>query len=163
MRSFAFSYIRRSWRYLCLIDEFVIMMVIDTIEGQTGMVRYLSAADIYVINENIIGHRPLVRDRRLLRSAADRPLIKVFGEEQFPTIIDKAGALLHSIAYHHLFGDGNKRTAHQAVVMFLEANGYTLICDESSASAFILEIAQGKHEVEAVSAWLEQYTHPIDQ
>lgn len=121
------------------------------------MVRYLSAADIYVINENIVGHRPHVRDRRLLRSAVDRPLIRVFGEEQFPTIIDKAAALLHSIAYHHLFGDGNKRTAKEATVMFLEANGYHLICDEIQTAHFILEIAQGKHEVEAVSQWLEAH------
>lgn len=125
------------------------------------MVRYLSAADIYVINENIVGHRPQVRDRRLLRSAADRPLIKVFGEEQFPTIIDKAAAILHSIAYHHLFGDGNKRTAKEAVVMFFEANGYELTWDDTKAFQFILEIAQGKHEVEAVSDWLAQNVdHP---
>ncbi len=121
------------------------------------MVRYLSAADIYVINEEIVGHRPQVRDRRLLRSATDRPLIKIFGEEQFPTIIDKAAALLHSIAYHHLFGDGNKRTAQQALILFLEANGYTFTCKSDEAFGFILEIAQGKHEVEAVSEWLTQY------
>ncbi len=128
--------------------------------GIAIMVRYLSAADIYVINENIVGHRPTVRDRRLLRSAADRPLIKIFGEEQFPTIIDKAAALLHSVAYHHLFGDGNKRTAHGAMVMFLEANGYTFTADDTTASAFILEIAQGKHEVEAVSTWIANNTEP---
>jgi death-on-curing protein len=126
------------------------------------MVRYLSAADIYVINENIVGHRPQVRDRRLLRSAADRPLIRVFGEEQFPTIIDKAAALLHSVAYHHLFGDGNKRTAQGALNLFLEANGYCLACDESDTASFILEIAQGQHPVEAVSTWLQDNARPID-
>ncbi len=126
------------------------------------MVRYLSAADIYVINEEIIGHRPLVRDRRLLRSAADRPLIRIFGEEQFPTIIDKAASILHGIAYHHLFSDGNKRTAQGAVVMFLEANGYQITWQADEASEFILEIAQGKHEVEAVSEWLTTHTRAID-
>jgi len=126
------------------------------------MVRYLSAADIYVINENIVGHRPEVRDRRLLRSAADRPLIKVFGEEQFPTIVDKAAALLHSLAYHHLFGDGNKRTAQEAVEMFLEANGYKLTCNQQKVADFILEIAQGQHRVEAVSEWLKEHTTASD-
>ena len=126
------------------------------------MVRYLSAADIYMINEEIVGHRPVVRDRRLLRSAADRPLIRVFGEEQFPTIIDKAATLLHSVAYHHLFGDGNKRTAQGAVVMFLEANGYQITWQAHEALNFILEIAQGKHEVEAVSIWLETHTQMIE-
>ena len=126
------------------------------------MVRYLSAADIYVINEKIVGHRPTVRDRRLLRSAADRPSIKVFGEEQFPTIIDKAAAILHSVAYHHLFSDGNKRTAKEAVRMFLEANGYEIICRSQDVSAFILEIAQGHHEVEAVSEWLAEHTRKLE-
>ena len=125
------------------------------------MIRYLSAADIYVINEKIVGHRPHVRDRKLLRSAADRPSIRVFGEEQFPTIIDKAAAVLHSIAYHHLFADGNKRTAQQAVVMFLEANGFRITWQENEAIDFILEIAQGQHDVEAVSDWLADHTEDI--
>lgn len=125
------------------------------------MIRYLSAADIYVINEKIVGHRPNVRDRKLLRSAADRPSIRVFGEEQFPTLIDKAAAVLHSIAYHHLFADGNKRTAQEAVVMFLEANNYHTTWQTDEAIAFILEIAQGQHEVEAVSDWLADHTQQI--
>jgi death on curing protein len=126
------------------------------------MVRYLSAADIYVINEEIIGHRPIVRDRHLLRSAADRPSIRIFGEEQFPTIIDKAATLLHSVAYHHLFSDGNKRTAQGAVILFLEANGYQITWQPHDAMEFILEIAQGKHKVEAVSQWLATHTQLID-
>lgn len=126
------------------------------------MVRYLSAADIYVINEEIVGHRPDVRDRKLLRSAAERPAIKIFGQEQFPTILDKAAALLHGIAYHHLFLDGNKRTATSAVVMFLEANGYIAAWDDEVALEFILEIAQGKHEVEDVSDWLAENTKQVE-
>lgn len=126
------------------------------------MIRYLSAADIYVINEKIVGHRPNVRDRKLLRSAADRPAIRVFGEEQFPTIIDKAAAILHSIAYHHLFRDGNKRTAREAVILFLEANGYQSTWQADEAQAFILEVAQGKHEVEVISEWLATYTRPVE-
>lgn len=124
------------------------------------MIRYLSAADIYVINEKIVGHRPHVRDRKLLRSAADRPSIRVFGEEQFPTIIDKAAALLHSVAYHHLFSDGNKRTAQEAVLMFFDANGYQATWQNQEAVDFILEIAQGQHDVEAVSEWLAKNTIP---
>ena len=126
------------------------------------MVRYLSAADIYVINEKIVGHRPLVRDRRLLRSAAERPSIRIFGEEQFPTLIDKAATLLHSVAYHHLFSDGNKRTAQEAVILFLEANSYQPIWQPQEAADFILEIAQGKHEIEAVSTWLTSHTKIIE-
>lgn len=121
-------------------------------------IRYLSAADIYSINEAVVGHRPYVRDRHLLRSAARRPTLAMFGEEQFPTLHEKAAALLHGLAYHHLFGDGNKRTAQRAVVRFLEDNGCQIAWDQQEAAAFILEIAQGKQSIEAISAWLQNHT-----
>ncbi len=48
------------------------------------------------------------------KSAAKRPALVLFGETQFPTLLDKAASVLHSLAYHHLFADGNKRTARLA-------------------------------------------------
>src|SRR4051794_20083854 len=89
-------------------------------------VRYLTASDLYNINVDITDGNTLVRDMHLLNSAARRPAIALFGQEQFPTILDKASALLHSLAYHHLFVDGNKRTAVRAVTLFLELNGYAI-------------------------------------
>src|SRR5688572_15827723 len=85
-------------------------------------IEYLTASDLYNLNDEVTGGHTYVRDVHLLNSAAKRPAIVVFGEEQFPTLIDKAAALLHSLAYHHLFADGNKRTALRAVTLFLEKN-----------------------------------------
>jgi death-on-curing protein len=123
-------------------------------------IRYLAASELYQINDEVTGGNALVRDIHLLNSAAVRPTIMLFGEEQFPTIIDKAASLLHSLTYHHLFADGNKRTALRAVTMFLDVNGYQLTWDDKTEYDFILEIAQGKYDVAEVAAQLGQYIQP---
>jgi death on curing protein len=122
--------------------------------SKADKVDYLSASDIYNINDSVTDEHTFVRDLHLLDSAARRPAIHLFGEPQFPTLIDKAAALLHSLAYHHLFADGNKRTAVIAVTQFLQRNGLQPTWDEAEQYAFVLEIAQGKHDVEAVAKWL---------
>src|SRR5690606_13698839 len=115
-------------------------------------IRYLAASDLYNINDEVTGGETFVRDIHLLNSAAARPAITLFGEEQFPTIADKAASLLHALTYHHLFVDGNKRTALRAVTLFLEVNGYQLTWDDKTQYEFILDIAQGKYDVAQVSA-----------
>ena len=124
-------------------------------------VRYLSASELYGINDEVTGEQSFVRDLHLLNSAAARPSIILFGEEQFPTIADKSASLLHSLAYHHLFIDGNKRTALRAVTLFLSVNGYQLIWDDKTQYDFILEIAQGKYDVSEIAARLTEYIQPL--
>jgi death-on-curing protein len=126
-------------------------------------IYYLSASDLYNLNDEVTGGHTHVRDIHLLHSAAKRPTLTVFGEEQFPTITDKAAALLHSLAYHHLFADGNKRTALRAVTLFLRANGYLLTWDDKTEYDFILEIAQGKYDAEQVAERLKAYIRPDGQ
>ncbi len=46
--------------------------------------------------------------------------------DAYPTILDKATALFHSLIANHPFYDGNKRTAVLALDNFLLANGYLL-------------------------------------
>lgn|SRR5690349_10690152 len=126
-------------------------------------VRYLTYSDLYNINHTVTNGDTFVRDAHLLQSAVKRPELKVFGEQQFPTLLDKAAALIHSLAYHHLFADGNKRTAVQAVTLFLEWNGYEVTWRYDTEYPFILEVAQGKHDVEAIANWLTQYVQPVNE
>lgn len=114
----------------------------------------ITAYDLIDINNEVTNGEGYIRDIHLLNSAVRRPYIVLFGDPQFPTPIDKAAALLHSLAYHHLFVDGNKRTAVRAAQLSLERHGYRWDYDQARDADFVLEIAQGKHEVEAVSAWL---------
>lgn len=121
-------------------------------------VVYLTANDLYNINEEVTGKIPFVRDRHLLLSAERRPRILIFGEEQFPTLCDKAAALLHSLAYHHLFVDGNKRTAIRAVEMFLEANHLRPTWQTREEYDFVLRVAKGQVDIPEISAWIEAHT-----
>lgn len=116
--------------------------------------RILSAVDLHNINEEVTDKPSMVRDHQVLKSAVRRPYIILFGEEQFPTLIDKAAATLYSIAAHHIFVDGNKRTAIRATEIFLEANGFQVNWDEKEVRAFVLNIAKGSIEIEQVSDWL---------
>jgi len=121
-------------------------------------VHYLTPADLYAAAETALGRKPDVRDRHLLRSAAARPALRAFGEEAYPNLLDKAAALMHSLAAHHLFFDGNKRTATGATILFLEKNGLQPTWDADSIYQFVLEIAQDKHDVPAIAAWLAANT-----
>jgi death-on-curing protein len=117
-------------------------------------VRYLTAEDLINLNAAITGD-PMIRDVHLLHSAIRRPKLMLFGEPQFPALADKAAALLESLAYHHLFVDGNKRTAVQAVTLFLERNDARFRYDARDAD-FVLTVAQGGQPIEAIAAWIEE-------
>jgi death-on-curing protein len=125
-------------------------------------IQYLGPAELYEIAEKVLGRRPDVRDRHLLRSAAARPMLRAFGQSAYPTLMDKAAALLHALAAHHLFYDGNKRTATQAVIRFLADNGFEPTWSDQEMYNFVLEIAQNQHDVEVVSAWLSAHTAQKD-
>lgn len=120
--------------------------------------RILSAGDIYTINETVTGRAPFVRDHQVLHSAVKRPYLILFGEEQFPTLLEKAAVTLHSIAAHHIFGDGNKRTAARATAMFLEANGIQPTWTTEDVAAFVLRVARGDLDIEQIAAWLGEHS-----
>lgn len=46
-----------------------------------------------------------------------------FGVDPYPTVLEKAAALLHSLTTSHPFTDGNKRVAFAAADVFLKLNG----------------------------------------
>jgi len=118
-------------------------------------IHYLDRGDLINLNDSVTGD-VMIRDLHLLDSAVARPRIRVFGHAQFPTLVDKAAALLHSLAYHHLFVDGNKRTAVLAVRLFAARNGHRFIYDvrDPADVGFILEVAQGRHDPGAIAIWL---------
>ncbi|MFN8449947.1 MAG: Fic family protein [Anaerolineae bacterium] len=84
----------------------------------------MTASDLYNLNDTVTDGHTFVRDTNLLNYAVRRPKLELSGEVQFPTLIDKAAALPHSVAYHHLFADGNKRTAALRGDAVLRVNGY---------------------------------------
>ncbi|WP_317633418.1 type II toxin-antitoxin system death-on-curing family toxin [Streptomyces sp. SCSIO ZS0520] len=110
------------------------------------MTEYLDANDVIQIAEITLGGRVGVRDWGLLQSAVARPQSSVFGEDAYPTLFEKAAALLHSLSSNHSLVDGNKRTGWASAVVFLDINGHSLKepLDEDAAEEFVLAVAQSQ-------------------
>jgi death-on-curing protein len=107
-------------------------------------VIYLTYADLLYVAERALGEPAVVRDAGLLESAAARPQTSVFGDDAYPTLEDKAAALVHSIARNHSLVDGNKRLALAGLIAFLGVNGRRLTLTNDEAYDLIIAIATGK-------------------
>lgn len=125
--------------------------------------RYLTVDELIYINEQIpskeaihtiVDGKRKVRDIGLLEAAAARPMHSVFGEDAYPTLEEKAAALLHAIARNHPFADGNKRTATIALILMLAVNGRRVIWRQAEALEKIAATAEGKLDVSGLAAWL---------
>ncbi|WP_326705594.1 type II toxin-antitoxin system death-on-curing family toxin [Streptomyces cyaneofuscatus] len=117
---------------------------------------YLSSEDVLVIAEHACDDMQiLVRDAGLLESAVHRPSAAMFGEEAYPDLMDKAAALLQSLAANRPFFDGNKRTAWLSCVTFLAMNGVDPRPDIDAAERLVIDVATGEaDEIKVISQGL---------
>ncbi|HIV58125.1 MAG TPA: type II toxin-antitoxin system death-on-curing family toxin [Candidatus Stackebrandtia faecavium] len=97
---------------------------------------------MHVANRTL-GAPVLVRDHGLLESALARPQASVFGEDAYPTLEEKAAALLHSLARNRALIDGNKRLALAATFTFLGINGRRLTLTNDEAYDLVIGVATG--------------------
>jgi len=125
--------------------------------------RFLTIDELIYISEQIPTvntiHRILkgkdrVRDMALLETAWGRPMQTIFGHDAYPTIEEKAAALLHSLVRNHPFVDGNKRVATVAAVFMLAVNGRRVTWDPAEALEHILDLAEGRRDAASFAAWL---------
>ncbi|MBW3358730.1 type II toxin-antitoxin system death-on-curing family toxin [Streptomyces microflavus] len=117
---------------------------------------YLSSEDVLVIAGYACDDMQIVvRDAGLLESAVHRPSAAMFGEEAYPDLLDKAAALLQSLAVNRPFFDGNKRTAWLSCVTFLAMNGVDLRPDVDAAERLVIDVATGEtDEIKVISQGL---------
>lgn len=101
---------------------------------------YLDVEDLLHIAERAIGHVE-VRDLGLLQAAAARPQASAFGADAYLTVLEKAAALIHSIARNHALVDGNKRLALAGGIAFLGVNGLRLTMSNDEAYDLITAVA----------------------
>lgn len=123
--------------------------------------KYLTVQDVLLLHnlaiENFGGSHGL-RNLGLLESAVARPQSSFGGEDLYPTIFLKAGALVHSLLMNHQFVDGNKRTAMFSVMTFLELNGYKFVAKQKEVVDTALWIENKKPTIEAISNWLQKHS-----
>jgi len=92
------------------------------------VIHYLSVEQVLRLHEHQIatfGGSPGLRDRGGLESAVARPAATFDGDDLYPDLASKVGALMHSLVMNHPFVDGNKRVGAMAAekVAGLEACG----------------------------------------
>ena len=104
---------------------------------------YLTLEELLHVAERTLGE-VLVRDHGLLESALARPQTTVFGEDAYPTVEEKAAALLHSVARNHALVDGNKRLALAGTIAFLGMNGWRLSLTNDEAYDLVMAVAAGE-------------------
>lgn len=106
---------------------------------------YLDLEDLLYIAERVLG-RVEVRDLGLLEAAAARPRASAFGEDAYPSLLEKAAALIHSVACSHPLVDGNKRLALAAGIAFLGVNGIRLTMTNDEAYDVIIAVATSQFD-----------------
>ncbi len=95
-----------------------------------------------------------IRDFGALESALAQPYMTFSGNELYPSLAEKAAALGFSLIQNHPFADGNKRTGHAAMAMFLAINGYKIDASIDEQTEIILSVAAGKLSRQEFTDWL---------
>lgn len=96
-----------------------------------------------------------VRDEDLLESALSRVRNKfAYGETDLSAL---AAAYAFGLAKNHGFVDGNKRTAFQAMYVFLGINGHDLDVGEPEVVDVMNRLASGKMTEAAFAAWVRAH------
>ena len=114
--------------------------------------EYLTLEDLVELVRRL-GAGP-IRDLGLLDSALARPRSSAFGADAYPSIELKAAALLHSLVRNHALVDGNKRLGWLATAVFVDLNGRAIAMDDSEAFDLVMEVAEGRLDVEAIAEHL---------
>lgn len=113
-------------------------------------VDYLTVEDLLDIAHGVLP-QVVVRDAGLLAAAAGRPQSSIFGQHAYPSLAEKAAALMHSLARNHALLDGNKRLAWAATRVFCLINGTDLRYDVDDAEALVLAVAAGERDAHTLA------------
>ena len=108
---------------------------------------FLTLEQILLIHEDQIdryGGSHGLRDITLLESAIYRLQTTFGGIDLYPSMFDKAAALVHSLLLNHPFVDGNKRTAIASMLVFLDLNNYSFSVSQKKLTLTALSIENKK-------------------
>jgi len=119
--------------------------------------EYLSLADLSQVAGLTLGSYQ-VREPGLLALAVARPRMSAFGADAYPSLADKGGALMHSLARNHPLVDGNKRLAFMAGWTFFAVNGWRLTPPNvDQGEDMVLRLARGELAGADLSEVLQQW------
>lgn len=97
-----------------------------------------------------------VRDIGALEAALARPYATFAGTDLYPTVVDKAAAVLESIVKNHPFVDGNKRTGYVLARLTLITYDQDLVASDDEEYDLVIRVATGELDIQRVRAWLQE-------
>ncbi len=115
------------------------------------MIEYLDLDDLVMLAERVIEGEIKIRDAGLLSSALHRPRAVAFGVEVYPTLAEKAGALLHSLVMNHALFDGTMRLGWAATLIFCDINGCAIDMGQDAAYELVMSVARGELEAAGIA------------
>ena len=122
--------------------------------------RYLTLSEALELHRRVIGQSRGalgVLNLGALESALAQPRMTFGGRELYPSIVDKAAALGYSLIQNHPFLDGNKRTGHAAMEVFLFLNGSEIQASVDEQERIVLQVASSEMDREAFTLWLRDH------
>lgn len=123
--------------------------------------KYLNLEEILRLHFQVIedfGGSHGVRSEDRIESVTEAPKQAVFGQEQYPSVLEKAAVYLRNIIGDHPFTDGNKRTGVTVCGVFLKRNGVTLTATPKELEDFAVRVATDHLDIEQIVAWLEKHS-----
>ncbi|WP_019505113.1 type II toxin-antitoxin system death-on-curing family toxin [Pleurocapsa sp. PCC 7319] len=124
------------------------------------MIRYPSLMEVIELHRQIItqsGGTLGILDLNILQSTITKPRMSFAGKDFYPTLIDKAATLGFAIIVNHPFVDGNQRTGHAAMAIFLAINGVEINADVEEQVQKISAIASGKLKRDDFVTWVKTH------
>ena len=128
------------------------------------MTNYLSPQQVLFIHARLLaemGGEPGLFNLGLLESAVARPRATFDGVDLYPTLFDRAAALMESLALNHPFMDGNKRVAITAAALYLRRNGYQLVADNAELEHFTMAVVMGQAPLAQIVAWFRNHSETL--
>ncbi len=121
--------------------------------------KHLTVQQVLRLHARLIdrfGGAPGVRDTGALDAALARPFAAFGGIEAFPSVPEKAAALLHGLATSHALIEGNARVALAVTLVWLEVNGYGLALDAEQRYQLTMRVADGSLSLTALTTLLRE-------
>lgn len=118
----------------------------------------ISVKEVEIIHNILIdkfGGTKGIRDIGLLESALARPFATFDNTDLYSNVVEKASAILESIAINHPFVDGNKRIAYTLMRLFLLENGLDIIASQGEKYDLVISVSKGEVRFDEIKSWIE--------
>ncbi len=103
--------------------------------------KELIAMNVYLIKSGSPAEPIGVKEPTALNMCVESVNQSVYGKELYPTLEEKAAILYINLIQKHCFHNGNKRTAHMALTIFLKLNGRKWIMDVDPSVELAVSVA----------------------